>query len=437
MINLVDQTLKQYNMLQNQSIVTVALSGGADSIVLLNVMIMLSKQYGITIKAAHLNHNLRGTESDRDEQFVRSVCAKANVELKVKSVDVRKLAQQQKQSVELAARNARYAFFAECDGVVATAHTADDNIETVLLNLVRGTGVNGLCGIPPVRSGIIRPLIMCTRSQIEEFCQTNNLEFVTDSTNLTDDYTRNKLRHNVVNVLKEINPSVSTVVLRTCGILRDENAFLSSLTDVEYKRLINLDGIDVAKAKKLDKSLLLRVLRKYAEDVMGCSIDNYHTEKLFNLVYKGEGNCQLSRGFCAWVLKKNLKIIPDVQEDESFSVQTQVIDIQEYKSKLKVNNLLSKCAIDYDKIVGDTIVRCRTQGDSIKLKGKGTKTLKKLYNEIEIAHNLRRNLPVIADDCGVIWVCTAGADQRVQITRDTKKVLLISAQQDRKESVKT
>ncbi|MBP3692302.1 MAG: tRNA lysidine(34) synthetase TilS, partial [Clostridia bacterium] len=171
MINTVIEAIEQYNMLKNVKTVTVALSGGADSVALLLAMLQLRSRYGITVKAAHLNHNLRGEESDRDEQFVRSLCEQYKVELAVKSVDVKNLAQSTKQSVELAARAARYEFFACCDGVVATAHTADDNIETVLLNLVRGTGLEGICGIPPVREGFIRPLIMCTRAQIEQFCK--------------------------------------------------------------------------------------------------------------------------------------------------------------------------------------------------------------------------------------------------------------------------
>lgn len=414
-------------MLKGANTVTVALSGGADSVALLNAMLKLTDEYGIFVKAAHLNHNLRGAESDRDEQFVRDICAKANVELKVKSVDVNSLAIEKKQSVELAARNARYEFFAECGGVVATAHTADDNIETVLLNMVRGTGAEGLCGIPPVRDNFIRPLIMCTRSQIEEFCNQHSLEYVTDSTNLTDDYTRNKIRHNAVSVLKEVNSSAATAVLRTCEILRDENAFISNLATKECERRSKNGGLDVKNAKELDKALLRRVLRLYFETATNCTLDSFHTERLVCLAYKGEGRCQLSGGYFAQVLHKVLKINKNEQVDFEFVVKTETVSIDEYKEKLKVNSLLSKNAMDCDKIVGDMVVRSRVEGDSIKLKGKGTKTLKKLYNELGIEKCERQNLPVLADCNGVVWVYTAGADLRVQVDDNTKKVLLISA----------
>lgn len=429
MINSVIEAIERYDMLKNVKVVTVALSGGADSVALLNALLLLADKYDIIVKAAHLNHNLRGEESNRDERFVRDICKKADVELEVKSVDVNSLAKNTKQSVELAARNARYEFFATCEGVVATAHTADDNIETVLLNLIRGTGTEGLCGIPPVRPGFIRPLIMCTREQIEKFCADNRLDFVTDSTNLTDDYTRNKLRHNAVKVLKDINPAAATAAVRSCAILREESRYLNLLADGQYEALIKKGILDIATAKDTDVAVLRRVLRKYVNNMTGCSPDHYHTEQLLALVYKGEGRCQLQGGYYARVLHKRIKIFPNEQESIKFCVQTQIIDIEEYKNKLKINSLLSKNAIDCDKIIGDTVIRCREAGDKIKLKGRGTKTLKKLYNELSIAQNMREQLPVIADDGGVIWVCTAGADVRAAVNSDTEKVLLISAEQ--------
>ncbi len=429
MINSVIEAIEHYNMLKGVSVVTVALSGGADSVALFNVLLSLEDKYGIKVKAAHLNHNLRGEESDRDEQFVRDICKKADVELIVKSVDVNLLAQQQKQSIELAARNARYEFFADCEGVVATAHTADDNIETVLLNLIRGTGIEGLCGIPPVRCGFIRPLILCTRQQVEQFCANNGLDYVTDSTNLTDDYSRNKLRHNAVKVLKDINPAAATAAVRSCAVLRDESRYLNLLANEQYERLAKESGLDVAAAKEVDAALLRRVLRKYVNSMTGCLPDNYHTEQLLTLVYKGEGRCQLQGGYYARVLRKKLIILQNEQKSISFSVKTRIIDIEEYKKLLKINSLLSKNALDCDKIIGDTVIRCRTAGDRIKLKGRGTKTLKKLYNELGIAQNMRERLPVIADDSGVIWVYNAGTDVRGAVNSNTKKVLLISAEQ--------
>ena len=429
MINTVVEAIEQYNMLKNVKTVTVALSGGADSVALLLAMLQLRSRYGITVKAAHLNHNLRGEESDRDERFVRSLCEQHKVELAVKSVDVKNLAQSTKQSVELAARAARYEFFASCDGVVATAHTADDNIETVLLNLVRGTGLEGLCGIPPVREGFIRPLIMCTRAQIEQFCKDNNQPFVTDSTNLTDDYTRNKLRHKVVGVLKEINPAAAETVLRSSAILREDSRYLNAAAKKQYAKCQKGDALDVNVASALEPAILQRVLREFAKSKTNITPDNYHTEQLCSLVIKGEGKCQLQGGYYAFISKHRLAILPDEQQNVSFDVEMQTLDIEEYKKAVKINSLLSKNAIDCDKIIGDAIVRNRMEGDCIKLKGRGTKTLKKLYNELAVAKNMRAQLPVAADKAGVIWVYTAGVAERVAVDANTKKVLLISAQQ--------
>ena len=225
MKNCVLKVLSRYDMLKFGNRITVALSGGADSMSLLYCLLELKDELGITVNAAHLNHLIRGDEAFRDEEFVKEECHKLGVELFLKRVDVPKLASDSGKSLELTAREVRYAFFEEINtGVVATAHNADDNLETVIFNLTRGSAIDGLCGIPPKRDIFIRPLILTTRKEIEEYCAFKNIEYVTDSTNLEDCYTRNKIRHNVIPILKEINSNVSQTVLRTVKSLREISA---------------------------------------------------------------------------------------------------------------------------------------------------------------------------------------------------------------------
>nr|MBR2040323.1 tRNA lysidine(34) synthetase TilS [Clostridia bacterium] len=220
-------TVSAYSLFKKGDVVTVALSGGADSVALLYALNQLKNDLGITLKAVHLNHQIRGDEALRDESFVKDFCDSLNIELICERIDVPQFAKSNNLSLETAARKARYNLFERVnEGAIATAHTASDNLETLLLNLARGTSLDGLCGIPVKRDYIVRPIISATREDIENYCKDNNLKFVTDSTNLTDDYTRNKIRHKIVPVLKEINPKAELSALKTSKSLTEASAFL-------------------------------------------------------------------------------------------------------------------------------------------------------------------------------------------------------------------
>ena len=236
----------QYDMLKGCKGVTVALSGGADSVALLHSLKMLQGELGIELSACHVNHNLRGEESDGDEAYVRSLCQKLEVPLRVFSVDVSGSVAKH-QSVEERARELRYEAFAEISrelgSKVATAHNACDNTETVLLNLLRGTGLKGLCGIPPVRDYLIRPLILCTRDEIEEYCGEKGLKYVIDSTNASTAYTRNRIRLEIMPQLLKINPSLHEGVGRMTFALNEDSRFLEDMARVALEEAKVSDGV--------------------------------------------------------------------------------------------------------------------------------------------------------------------------------------------------
>ena len=205
MLNKLLAQLRKYEMLSAGDHVICAVSGGADSVALLFGMYLLREKLGITLSAAHFNHHLRGAESDRDEQFVRQFCDRYEIPLFVGQARV----VAGKKGLEAAAREARYAYFATLSGKIATAHTADDNAETVLMHLVRGTGLKGLGGISPVKGNILRPMLTVTRQEVLAFLEEYGLTFVEDSSNQTDDFFRNRLRHGVMPLLKEENPRLA------------------------------------------------------------------------------------------------------------------------------------------------------------------------------------------------------------------------------------
>lgn len=225
------EAIEHYNLMQKGDKIIVALSGGADSVTLLSVLNGLKETLGIMLYAVHVNHNLRGKDSSDDQGYAEELCGKMNIPLRVFSVDVKGNAQKHK-SVEETARELRYEAFAEAaqqlGAKVATAHNSCDNTETVLLNMLRGTGLKGLCGIPAKRDYLIRPLIFCTRAEIEQYCENEGLKFVTDKTNFSEDYTRNKLRLKILPKLLEINPSLYDGIGRMTKILTEDSNFLEN-----------------------------------------------------------------------------------------------------------------------------------------------------------------------------------------------------------------
>lgn len=256
-------TIEEFSMLAQGDTVAAAVSGGADSVALLDFL-CAQLDLGLTVRACHLNHCLRGEESDRDEQLVRTMCAQYGVALDVRRVDVRALAHTRGLSLETAAREARYAFFEEVARThgckIATAHTLSDAAETVVLNLARGTGIAGLCGIPPVRGDIVRPLIGCTRAQTEAYCAAHGLCYVTDSTNLTDSCTRNHIRHNILPQLFRVNPGALEAVGRMTAALRRDADYLSGAAREAGARAARGEGYDLGALRALHPALRARVI---------------------------------------------------------------------------------------------------------------------------------------------------------------------------------
>lgn len=265
--------IADHGMLYGEKCVCAALSGGADSVSLLTALCSLKDELGVEVCACHLNHGLRGADSDSDEQFCRELCERLGVPLYSKRIDVAALVQKH-ESVEEAARKVRYTFFEEAlehfgGNVLATAHNANDNAETVLLNLTRGTGLKGLCGIPPVRrfgqSGerrVIRPLIYCERGEIEAHLRSIEQGYVTDKTNLSEDYTRNKIRRRVLTELSEINPSIVSVVGRMTRNLRTDSEFLDGLARKALEETREGRGWNALSLSKLPEPIRARCVRK-------------------------------------------------------------------------------------------------------------------------------------------------------------------------------
>lgn len=426
MLNKVRAAIKDFAMFSGGEEITVALSGGADSMALLYALLELSDEYNLKISAAHLNHMLRGEEALRDAQFVKKECARLKIPLEERSIDVAAFAKEYGLSTELAARQVRYAFLKECSkSLIATAHTASDNLETVIMNLTRGTGIKGLCGIPPVRENYIRPLIYVTRAEVEQYCKEKVIDYVTDSSNLTDDYTRNVIRHKIVPVLKDINPLVEQSVTDTSRLLTQDNMFINDTAKICFNNTYKNGVLHTEELVELPTAVLSRVLRIFCEREGIQGTDSGHIKTLCDMVQKGFGRAVLPGKTTVELNKSALSVAKDsTEETVKFTVELTKTEIEKQQN---VNNLFLKNAIDCDKIVGNIEIRTRKEGDEITLVGRGlTKSLKKLFNEEKIPLELRNIIPVISDDAGVIWVYGIGVNSRVAVGSKTKNIYIVN-----------
>lgn len=293
--------------LPKDSPILVALSGGADSSALLHLLIGYGKKTGCKIAAAHLNHGIRGKEygfeADRDENFCRALCESLQVELFVKRLDIPALANESHRSLETEAREARYTFFGEVMNrqgirILATAHNADDNVETQLFNLFRGCGIEGMIGIPEtrrldvVREGIvIRPLLKAEKRDIISYCEKNGVGFVTDSTNLESDCTRNEIRHRLAPVISEIFPAAQRSAQKLSASAAEDSDFIL----LEAKRfLCENPRLEVKKLRKLHPSPLKRVLKLAFEETSNATLEAVHLESLVSLLTSQKNGAAVS-----------------------------------------------------------------------------------------------------------------------------------------------
>lgn len=305
------QAVSEYGMLKPKDRVIVGLSGGADSVCLLHCLASLKERLNIELYACHINHNLRGDDSDSDQLFAESFCKQLNIPIKVFSVDVKGSAQKH-ESTEEAARKLRYEAFSEyareIGAKVATAHNACDNSETVLLNLIRGTGLKGLCGIPPIRDCFIRPLIYCTRAEIEDYIGENALKYVTDKTNFSADYTRNKVRLQLMPLLLEMNPSFHGGIARAVSSLRRDSDFLEAIAEKALKDAETDDGVYSAEMlMALPSPIFSRavsmILREKGIDPSALRINGF-----MDIIKAGKGKINLEKNKFAVVKKGRAEI---------------------------------------------------------------------------------------------------------------------------------
>lgn len=413
---------EKFNMLSRGDKLLCAVSGGADSMCLLHLMKEKAAELGITVMAAHFNHKLRGKEADRDEAFVAGYCEANYIPFKSGFGDVRAFSEEKKLSTEEAARVLRYEFLEKtaqefgCNKI-ATAHNADDNAETVLLNLARGSGAKGLCGIPPVRGVFIRPLLDKSREEIEHYLLENNVPHVEDSTNAENEYSRNKIRHFVMPVLSEINPAFSEAVMRTSQLMRDDEECLSQIAQSFVDENLKDNALPVDGLKALPTAVLNRVFRI----MCGRGLSAVHADALSGLL-NGEGlafadvpDMRVSRDNGYLIFGAGEEKLPEleIRIGETVSADGITVSAEIMENEPKVFNSLNTFCFKYDSLCGNMFLTSRKDGDKIKLSYRNcTKSLKDLFSEKKMTQAERNRTPVIRDEEGVIAVQGFGICER-------------------------
>lgn len=440
------EAITEYKLLEDVKTVYIALSGGPDSIVLLDLFCQEKSELGVEVKAIHIHHGLRKV-SDDEAVFVSDWCAGQGIECHVREVDV-KGRMDEGHGMEEAARLSRYEVFEAFlqkspNCCIALGHHRDDQVETVLMNFLRGSGLKGLGGMLPQRQGYIRPLLSVSRDEIIDYCRGKGLPYITDESNSDTTYRRNKLRHEVIPYIESaLGNAISDIIGRSSKILQEEERFIHEQMlerfgelNAEFKsHSISLD----AKALMLQNPVLGRRMVRHCigllkSDLKGISMS--HVEAVLALIENGTGKgIDLPDGIRVTV-DYGLLIFRDLSEasvmDKSVEkgvIQTKILEEFKWDEFPKKN--YTKW-FDYDKIRGTLVVRTRRNGDYIRVgKTFGKKKLKDFFMDIKMPRDERDTVALLADEEEVLWIIGHRINDRYKVTEGTTKVLEVQYKED-------
>ena len=423
MIEKVTSFLSEKKLIAVHDVVLVALSGGADSVALLRVLL----QGGFHCVAAHCNFHLRGEESDRDEAFVRELCRQHDVPLHVVHFSTRAYAAEHKISIEMAARDLRYAWFEQLRvevgaACIAVAHHQDDSVETFLLNLIRGSGLQGLQGIRVRNGRVVRPLLGVSRAEILSYLESIGQPYVTDSTNLQDEFMRNKIRLNILPLMEEVNPAVREHIASACGILQQ--------VDGVYR-----DAMERAKADVFDgEAIGIAALLQHPEPEMllyhilapeGFNAVQVHS--IFQAVHSQPGKEFVSRSGCRVVKDRDSFLLQPAgmaNPAPHFTLQREEFD---YTPQFVIPRSRDKACVDTDKLDGPLQLRLWQKGDWFVPFGmKGRKLVSDYLTDRKCSLLQKENQWVLACGDRIVWLVGERADNRFRVDEHTCRVTVFT-----------
>ena len=448
--------IKEKNIVKSGDQILVGLSGGPDSVCMLNLLCSIRDEEKIEVAAAHINHMLRGEEADKDEEYSKRLCESLGVRFFSKRIDINKYALETGKSSELAGREARYDFFDEIINKInfnkiATAHNANDQAETILMRIMRGTGLEGLGGIPVEREGkYIRPILFMKREEVEQYCKENNLNPHIDATNLERIYSRNKVRLDILPYMKNnFNPNIVETINRMALLLQDDNKFIEGEVNKAYKDNCFERENSIVISKNLfniHSAIVTRVIRKalFAINKSNYDMEMKNIEDIIELSNLGTNKrVDLPKDIYAEnvygdiiIRKKEYiknKLSNELTLNKKDILHNEVIfdeyiinfDLVNNKDIKQENDELIK-KFDYDKINNVTI-RYRKDGDRITPLGmKGSKKLKDIFIDMKIPKEKRDEIPLIQFNDEISWIVGIKMSDKFKITKETKHILKVS-----------
>ena len=438
MICKVQQTLDAYAMLQGAQSVCAGVSGGMDSMCMLDLLQRLQPQYGYTLQVVHVNHQLRGESADADAAFVQKQCELRGLSCTVVCADVAAISRDKGIGLEEAGRLARYAAFedAGCDRI-AVAHTLTDRIETSLFHLTRGTALRGAAGIPPVRGKVIRPLIGCTRAEIEAYVQRHNLPFVTDESNNSDAYTRNCLRHHVLPQLRQINPAFEQSWARFLETAALQDDYLTAQTRSLLQQAQTEDGFLVAPLQQAHPALRRQAVLLLLTQWMSKMPEERHVQLCLRALCAGKSRVTIGEGNYFAVQNGVVRLqmaqpLPQpycvAATDGAFYTPNGTYVLCPPRTD---DPIPPQRQLDAQKLHGTLTLRTRQPGDRFLYPDRqGTKTLKKLMNELKLTPQTRASLAVLCCGDEIAYLEGIGASRPFAATPGTKQRLVLQKKED-------
>ncbi len=431
--------ITQHQLLKKHQQIAVAVSGGIDSVVLLDVLFQLREILKISLHVVHVNHQLRGKESNADEQFVKKLAKKYGVPIYSERYDTQKIALQNSQSILVAARELRYNFFSTLKNIhhIATAHNANDNAETMLFNFFRGTGIYGITGIPIQREKIVRPLLCVTRSEIVEYAKEHKLSFREDSSNNKDVYSRNFLRHHIIPLIeKNINPSLVQTLQAEAKIFFNAGNFLQSQIEQVKQEIVKVDEKKIILPVTLFQKQHSYLQQMLVADILlqqKIELHHLHIEAIISLCNSQKGkSVELGNG---WVVEKNSKEIVfqkkrNVQDflfvlSKEGKVTTKDFSMSITKStrpkKFEKNPFVEY--VDAEMIQFPVTIRSWKNGDEFFPLGMHhVKKVSDFFVDEKIPRSEKHTIPIIESSKSIVWIAGHRLDNRFKITDKTKKV---------------
>lgn len=425
MQHMIQQRIIQYidkeDLFSSDSNILVALSGGADSVALLCIL----HAAGYHCEAAHCNFHLRGEESNRDEQFVRQLCKKYEIRLHTVDFDTTRYATENHISIEMAARELRYNWFEEVRNeyqadVIAVAHHQDDSVETILLNLIRGTGITGLLGIRPRNGAIVRPLLCINREEILHYLQSIGQDYVTDSTNLEDEYTRNKIRLNVLPLMQTINPSVKNSLIETSNYLNDVSAIYNRYIEEAKTRITTSEGIQIRELLKepAPEALLFEILHPLG-------FNSAQIKDIANSLH-GQPGKQFSSKEWRVIKDRELLLLEKIQSENKEELPFQIIkEEKEYTPDFLIPREKGIACFDADKLNGEISYRKWQTGDTFVPFGmKGKKKISDYLTDRKFSISQKERQWVLCCGERIAWLIGERTDNRFRIDETTQRIVI-------------